>query len=94
MLQYQQLSASAVATEDSSREEVLASRIYAKFAKDEVSKPVAAQYLAERLERKWKSGELTAASLGGRLPRYITNAIDYVTGAAPAAVLPAEVANE
>lgn len=61
-------------------QEVLASTIYAKFAKDEVSKPVAAQYLAERLSTKYQSGELTAVELRAKLPRYLVAAIDYVTG--------------
>ena len=61
-------------------EEVLASLIYAKFAKDKVSKPIAAQYLAQRLLCKYKKKEITADSLRNMLPAYITEAIDYVAG--------------
>lgn len=61
-------------------EEVLASVVYARFAKDKVSKPIAAQYLAQRLVSKYKKKEITAKSLRTMLPRYITEAIDYVTG--------------
>ncbi|MFH1743519.1 MAG: TOPRIM nucleotidyl transferase/hydrolase domain-containing protein, partial [bacterium] len=61
-------------------QEVLASQIYAKFAKDGVSKAIAAQYLAERLRAKFQNGELSAEDLRKRLPNYLKNAIDYVTG--------------
>ena len=61
-------------------EEVLASLIYAKFAKDKVSKAIAAQYLAQRLLCKYKKKEITADSLRNMLPAYITEAIDYVAG--------------
>ncbi|MBN1843996.1 MAG: AAA family ATPase [Deltaproteobacteria bacterium] len=72
-----------VATEEKDNctmEEVLAAKIYAKFAKNGVSKPIAAQYLAERLQSKNKRGELTSDNLRGRLPKYLVAAIDYVTG--------------
>lgn len=77
------LKAQAIATEGCTEtdEEVLASHIYAKFAKDNVSKPVAAQYLAERLQRKYMKGDLTSDDLRERLPVYLTEAINYVTGA-------------
>jgi putative ATP-dependent endonuclease of OLD family len=61
-------------------EEVLASRIYAKFARDGVSKPIAAQYLAGRLRNKHESGELTSVQLRAKMPKYLIEAIDYVTG--------------
>lgn len=66
---------------DCSDAEVLASTIYARFAKGGVSKPVAAQYLAERLERRQTDGETSAEDLRARLPRYLVEAVDYVTGA-------------
>lgn len=63
------------------REEVIASRIYAKFAKDNgVSKAIAAQYLAERLLQKFDNGTLTSEQLRASLPEYLIDAIDYVTG--------------
>jgi putative ATP-dependent endonuclease of the OLD family len=72
----------AVAAKDGcAAEEVLASNVYAKFAKDGVSKAIAAQYLAERLQTRRKNGEITADDLRKRLPTYLTEAIDYVTGA-------------
>jgi putative ATP-dependent endonuclease of OLD family len=61
-------------------EEVLASHVYAKFARDKVSKPIAAQYLAQRLLCKYKRKEITADSLRDMLPAYITEAIEYVAG--------------
>jgi hypothetical protein len=61
-------------------EELLASSIYAKFAKDKVSKPIAAQYLAQRLLCKYNMKEISADSLRQLLPVYLTEAIDYVTG--------------
>jgi len=61
-------------------EELLASSIYAKFARDKVSKPIAAQYLAQRLLCKYKRKEISADSLRQLLPVYLTEAIDYVTG--------------
>jgi putative ATP-dependent endonuclease of OLD family len=71
-------------------QEVLASTIYAKFAKDKVSKPIAAQYLAQRLLLKCKKKEITAASLRQALPGYIAAAIDYVTGRVEAPSAPKE----
>jgi len=76
-LELRKISASDVAC---TTEEVLASLIYAKFAKDKVSKPIAAQYLAQRLLCKYKKKEITADSLRNMLPAYITEAIDYVAG--------------
>jgi putative ATP-dependent endonuclease of OLD family len=63
----------------STAEEVLASEVYARFAKDDVSKAIAAQYLANRLQSKHKKGELTSADLRTHLPKYLIEAIDYVT---------------
>jgi len=44
----------------------------------EVSKAIAAQYLAERLERRIKDGELTPETLKASLPSYLVTAIEYV----------------
>ncbi len=89
-----ELKASAAAKDGSSYEEVLASHVYARFAKDGVSKAVAAQYLAQRLERKHDDEELSTEHLRARLPKYIVDAIDHVTGAGLAANPPAEGADE
>ncbi|MDP3000009.1 MAG: AAA family ATPase [Bryobacterales bacterium] len=78
--QFAALKREAVAEDGCAAEEVLATKVYARFAKDGVSKPVAAQYLAERLTSKYGKGEITAEGLRARLPRYLTQAIDYVTG--------------
>lgn len=64
-------------------EEVLASNVYAKFAKDGVSKAVTAQYLAQRLQYKHKIGKFTSDDLRKRLPTYLTKAIEYVTAQQP-----------
>lgn len=61
--------------------EILASNVYAKFAENGVSKPIAAQYLAERLRDRIRRDELTSEELRVRLPRYLVKAIYYVTGA-------------
>lgn len=60
--------------------EVLGSYVYAKFAKHNASKPIAAQYLAERLRLKHDRGELTPIHLRSLLPKYLVEAIDYVCG--------------
>lgn len=70
----------SLANDDCTAEEVLASHVYAKFAKDKVSKPISAQYLAQRLLCKYTNEKITADSLRQMLPLYITEAIDYVTG--------------
>jgi len=59
--------------------EVIASNVYAKFEKHGVSKPIAAQYLAQLLEHKCRRGKFTADSLMARLPKYLVEAIEYVT---------------
>ena len=61
-------------------EEVLAAHVYAKFVRKKASKPITAQYLAQRLLCKYGNKEITATSLRQMLPVYITEAIDYVTG--------------
>ena len=60
--------------------EELCSRIYKPFAvSNGVSKPTAAQYLADILEAKVKAKKLTANSLRALLPPYLVEAITYVT---------------
>jgi len=90
------LKAAAVAKDGCAPEEVLASNIYAKFAKDGVSKSIAAQYLAERIHAKHMNGELTSGQLRARLPKYLIAAIDYVTGngVKDASLSEEELANE
>ena len=61
--------------------EELASHVYALFTKGpRASKAVAAQYLANRLEKRMTDGELNAESLAKTLPPYLMAAIQYVTG--------------
>lgn len=79
-IEFAALKAAAVARDGCAPEEVLAAKVYATFAKDGVSKPIAAQYLAERLTSRHAKGELTSEDLRARLPKYLTRAIDYVTG--------------
>lgn len=64
----------------SSYKEVLAATVYAQFTKGKkASKAIAAQYLAERLKTKFRSQKLTAAELRVAIPKYLADAIDYVT---------------
>ena len=60
-------------------DELLASHVYAKFARDGASKPIAAQYLAEHLLQEWTDGRLAPGELLKRLPKYLVQAIEYVT---------------
>ena len=76
---FRELSSVSVGTTDCTIEEVIASEVYAKFVKANVSKAIAAQYLAERLQSQHRSGTLTSESLRSRLPKYLVDAIDYVT---------------
>ncbi len=76
--EFAKLKTESTLKDKSTAEEVLASNIYAKFVRDGVSKTIAAQYLAERLQRKMDKGELTPDGLRTRLPKYLTAAIDYV----------------
>ena len=85
------LKVAAVANDGCTREEVVASQINAEFAREGVSKAIAAQYLAERLHSKHLKGDLNADYWRARLPEYLTRAIDYVTGAKDT-VLEGEVA--
>jgi putative ATP-dependent endonuclease of the OLD family len=84
------LKSTAVVKDGCAVEETIAATIYAKFAKESVSKPIAAQYLAERLQSKHNDGKLTPEDLRKSLPKYLTKAIDYVTGT-PTSTLSEEV---
>lgn len=61
-------------------DEEIASAIYALISK---KKPIAAQYLSDILSEKCASGALSRSQLRSRIPRYIIDALDYVTGGAP-----------
>lgn len=61
-------------------QEVLASEVYALFARDNASKAIAAQYLTELLARDYEMGFLTTDQLTSILPVYLVEAIKYVTG--------------
>ncbi|MDE0600938.1 MAG: AAA family ATPase [bacterium] len=64
-------------------EEVLCSRVYRLFRIGSASKAVAAQHLSELLSKLSEQGDISAAALRGKLPNYLVNAIDYVTGLPP-----------
>jgi len=66
-------------TDECSLGEVLASSVYARFARDGISKPIAAQYLAEHLVQECNDGKLGSVELLKRLPQYLVQAIEYVT---------------
>jgi len=68
-------------------QETLGSHVYALFEVDGASKAIAAQYLAELLEKDVKAGELDASTLRNLLPPYAVAAIAHVTAPfdAPAA---------
>ena len=51
----------------------------AKITSNGVSKPIAAQYLAEILEKKFQKNELNAQIFRSKLPLYLVQAIAYVT---------------
>jgi len=61
--------------------EQLASHVYAWFAdtKERVSKPIAAQYLADLLECWIQNSIVTPQTLAEHLPPYLLKAIEYVT---------------
>ncbi len=60
-----------------------ASTIYARFTVDRASKPIAAQYLADVLEKRVKAGTLKPDDLRKRLPSYLLNALMFVTSSFP-----------
>lgn len=77
--------------------EKLSSHTYAQFTKStKASKAITAQYLADIVERGFSKDALTEEALRGKLPSYIIEAIEYVTGgtetceAEEAAATPAE----
>ena len=80
LAEFAALKSSLTQPEAGSPEEALAASVYAEFVRG-VSKPIAAQYLASRLQKKQTAGLLTPDQLRARLPRYLTAAIDYVTDA-------------
>lgn len=59
--------------------ETLGSHVYALFEANGASKAIAAQYLAELLERDLESGQLDPDTLRSLLPPYVVAAIAYVT---------------
>jgi putative ATP-dependent endonuclease of OLD family len=77
---YAELKKTTAAIEECTAAEVLAAKVTARFVVEGVSKAVAAQYLAERLNSKALSGTLLPAQLRALLPKYLVEAIDYVTG--------------
>lgn len=61
--------------------EELSSQVYKEFAVDtKASKAIAAQHLAEILERLSRMKKLNAEQLRGMLPKYVVEAIEHVTG--------------
>lgn len=60
-------------------QETLASRVYALFEADGASKAIAAQYLAELLEKEIEADTLDAETLRAQLPPYVVAAIAHVT---------------
>ncbi len=60
-------------------QETLGAHVYALFEADGASKAIAAQYLAELLEKEVKEGKLDAHTLRGQLPPYAVEAIAHVT---------------
>lgn len=77
-VEFAKMKTAATKKEGCTAEEVLASHVYARFAKDGVSKSISAQYLAERLQSEERG--LTICDLRRLLPGYLIDAIDYVTG--------------
>jgi putative ATP-dependent endonuclease of the OLD family len=91
---FAELSKNAEPKEGCSRQEVLATEVYALFARDNASKSIAAQYLSELLVKSHIEGYLTTDQLKSSLPSYLVAAIDYVTGFGPEiAVASMEVKN-
>jgi len=77
------LSKKAEPKEGCSQQEVLATEVYALFARDKASKAIAAQYLSELLVKYHGEGHLTTDQLKSSLPSYLVAAIEYVTGFGP-----------
>jgi putative ATP-dependent endonuclease of OLD family len=71
-------------------QEELACHAYALFKRhSKVSKATAAQYLGCLLEGRSRKGELTPETLRRRLPKYLVEAIEYVTAKGGPPVTPA-----
>ena len=70
---------SLLKTDAGDDEEVLCSRIYGMFHSGGASKTVAAQHLAELLERHCSENVIDPDAFRRCLPSYIVDAIDYVT---------------
>ena len=67
-------------SQDYADPEILASHVYAQFTTGtKASKAITAQYLAELLEEKFGDNESITNSLEQNLPKYIVDAIKYVT---------------
>lgn len=81
---YAQLVQGAAAANGSTKEEVIATKVYSGLATTNTSKSIAAQYLADRLSARFKDGSLNRAKLRAALPKYLVAAIDYVTKEQPA----------
>ncbi|GLQ82651.1 hypothetical protein GCM10007881_61740 [Mesorhizobium huakuii] len=60
-------------------QETLGSHVYALFEAEGASKAIAAQYLAELLEKEIEAGTLDAETLRAQLPPYVVAAIVHVT---------------
>jgi len=87
LTEFTELEKAAIAKDGCAAAEVLASQVYARFAKNGVSKPIAAQYLAGRLQMQCKEDcryrkdcVSMRQFLRSRLPKYLVEAIEYVTG--------------
>lgn len=77
---FAELSKNAEPKEGCSQQEVIATEVYALFARDNASKAIAAQYLSELLVKYHEAGHLTTDQLKSSLPSYLVAAIEYVTG--------------
>jgi putative ATP-dependent endonuclease of OLD family len=80
---FAELSKNAEPKEGCSQQEVLATEVYALFARDNASKAIAAQYLSELLVKYHEEGHFTTDQLKSSLPSYLVEAIEYVTGFGP-----------
>lgn len=64
--------------------EVIAAHVYAKFTGGGVSKAIAAQYLAKRLQQQIDEHKITPEQLRESLPTYLVQAIEYVIASSKA----------
>lgn len=79
----------ALVTLAAGNRDVLCSHVYEMFSSKRASKAIAAQYLAELLAERKARGDIGAAWLAARLPRYIKEAITFVTTPTPPATVAA-----